>query len=107
MSELSPGGVERNARRKPVVCKQCGVPIIWFRLARKTWYAVTASEVESGDGDPRGKYANHFSSCKKAEPKRPYTKPDVFSSQAMKSDYIREIPAEEEERITQLLEGRK
>lgn len=92
-------------------CNRCGARIIWFHPARKKWVAVDPERVEVGDTEyDRERHGHHYATCKemkKQEPSRPYTKPEVFPSEPVKSAYIREVPAEEEERITQLLEVRR
>ena len=95
----------------PGRCNKCGAQIIWFHPARKKWVAVDPERVEVGDTEyDRERHGHHYATCKemkKQEPSRGYIKPESFPTSAVKSDYVRQIPADEEERITQLIEGKR
>ena len=90
-------------------CKKCGNLIAWFMVSGK-WQAVDAELVELGDFDyDASRHGNHWSNCKKAAAPRGYIKPEEFTTHELTpeeieaSPYLRAIPVDEEERISNLV----
>lgn len=78
-------------------CKRCGNQIVWFKDAG-SWVAVNAESVEPGDKQIGEHHVNHFADCKQ-QSKRGYTKPEVVISRNVASQYVRDIPTDEWERM--------
>ena len=94
---------------KSTTCKKCGNQIVWLKDFQGKWKAVDADRVEAGDVQyESARHGTHWENCKKKPAARPYVKPENFPVyQTPRSNFVRQIPEDEDARITGLLNGNK
>lgn len=96
---------------REVSCKKCGNQIVWFNVNGR-WQAVDALRVEVGDDSwEPARHGSHFENCKKQSASRGYIKPESYPctpltpEQMASAKDLRAIPADEELRISNLING--